>query len=196
MLFLLLMLYFATRRLFRPIDTINQGVQKFGAGDMDYRVQVERKDELGELANTFNTMANEIQQMLDAKRQLLLAISHELRSPLTRARVAVELLGEEDKKAAIVQDISEMESLIWHFKLIYDGIKVPAGHAYSCTEGGNGELGFHIVSDGSGTPYRVRVRPPCWYNLAASREMLLGGMIADIIPTFGSVNMIGGECDR
>ena len=112
LLFLLLMLYFATRRLFRPIDTINQGVQKFGAGDMDYRIQVERKDELGELANTFNTMANEIQQMLDAKRQLLLAISHELRSPLTRARVAVELLDEEDKKAAIVQDINEMESLI------------------------------------------------------------------------------------
>jgi signal transduction histidine kinase len=112
LLFLLLMLYFATRRLFRPIDTINDGVQKFGAGDMDYRIQVERKDELGELANTFNTMANDIQQMLDAKRQLLLAISHELRSPLTRARVAVELLGEEDKKAAIVQDISEMESLI------------------------------------------------------------------------------------
>ncbi|MBW2161230.1 MAG: NADH-quinone oxidoreductase subunit D, partial [Deltaproteobacteria bacterium] len=64
------------------------------------------------------------------------------------------------------------------------------------TEGGNGELGFHIVSDGSGTPYRVRVRPPCGYNLAAVREMLPGSMIADIIPTFGSVNMIGGECDR
>ncbi len=52
------------------------------------------------------------------------------------------------------------------------------------------------VSDGSGTPYRVRVRPPCWYNLQAVREMLIGDMIADIIPTFGSINMIGGECDR
>ena len=47
-----------------------------------------------------------------------------------------------------------------------------------------------------GTPYRVRVRPPCWYSLQATREMLIGDMISDIIPTFGSVNMIGGECDR
>ncbi|KPK53830.1 MAG: NADH dehydrogenase [Myxococcales bacterium SG8_38_1] len=89
-----------------------------------------------------------------------------------------------------------IEATIAHFKLVMEGLRVPEGEVYSFTEGGNGELGFHIVSDGSGTPYRVRVRPPCWYNLAASREMLLGGMIADIIPTFGSVNMIGGECDR
>ena len=89
-----------------------------------------------------------------------------------------------------------IEGTIGHFKLVMEGLKPPAGEVYGYTEGGNGELGFHIVSDGSGTPYRVRVRPPCWYNLQASREMLIGGMIADIIPTFGSVNMIGGECDR
>jgi NADH-quinone oxidoreductase subunit D len=89
-----------------------------------------------------------------------------------------------------------IEATIAHFKLVMEGLRTPKGEVYSFTEGGNGELGFHIVSDGSGTPYRVRVRPPCWYGLAASREMLLGGMIADIIPTFGSVNMIGGECDR
>jgi NADH-quinone oxidoreductase subunit D len=95
------------------------------------------------------------------------------------------------------QDVyTTIEATIAHFKLVMEGLRVPAGEVYSFTEGGNGELGFHVVSDGSGTPYRVRVRPPCWYNLAASREMLLGGMIADIIPTFGSVNMIGGECDR
>jgi len=89
-----------------------------------------------------------------------------------------------------------IEATIAHFKLVMEGLRTPKGEVYSFTEGGNGELGFHIVSDGSGTPYRVRVRPPCWFNLAAAREMLLGGMIADIIPTFGSVNMIGGECDR
>ena len=89
-----------------------------------------------------------------------------------------------------------IEATIAHFKLVMEGLRTPKGEVYSFTEGGNGELGFLIVSDGSGTPYRVRVRPPCWYNLAAAREMLLGGMIADIIPTFGSVNMIGGECDR
>lgn len=89
-----------------------------------------------------------------------------------------------------------IEATIAHFKLIMEGVKPPKGAVYSFTEGGNGELGFYIVSDGSGTPYRVRVRPPCWYNLQAVREMVMGGMIADIIPTFGSINMIGGECDR
>ncbi|HJL05233.1 MAG TPA: NADH-quinone oxidoreductase subunit D [Polyangiaceae bacterium LLY-WYZ-15_(1-7)] len=89
-----------------------------------------------------------------------------------------------------------IEATIAHFKLVMEGLKCPKGAVYSFTEGGNGELGFYLVSDGSGTPYRCRVRPPCWFNLQAAREMLLGDMIADIIPTFGSVNMIGGECDR
>jgi NADH-quinone oxidoreductase subunit D len=89
-----------------------------------------------------------------------------------------------------------IEGTIAHFKLVMEGIKVPPGEVYSFSEAGNGELGFFIVSDGSGTPYRVRCRPPCWFNLNAAHEMLRGGMIADIIPTFGSVNMIGGECDR
>jgi NADH-quinone oxidoreductase subunit D len=91
---------------------------------------------------------------------------------------------------------STIEATIAHFKLVMEGLKPPKGEVYSFTEAGNGELGFYIVSDGSGTPYRVRVRPPCWYNLQAVREMLVGDMIADIIPTFGSINMIGGECDR
>lgn len=112
LLSLLLVLYHATRRLFAPLDIIKQGVHKFGAGDMGHRIEVKRKDELGELANSFNAMADEIQQMLDAKRQLLLAISHELRSPLTRARVAAEILDDDVNKTQIIQDINEMESLI------------------------------------------------------------------------------------
>lgn len=89
-----------------------------------------------------------------------------------------------------------IEGTISHFKMIMEGVKVPKGRAYSFTEGANGELGFYLVSDGSGTPYRVRVRPPSWFVLQSAREMIMGNMIADIIPTFGSVNMIGGECDR
>ena len=89
-----------------------------------------------------------------------------------------------------------IEATIAHFKLVMEGIKIPPGEVYSYTEAGNGELGFYLVSDGSGTPYRVRCRPPCFINLAICRDMLLGEMVADIIPTFGSVNMIGGECDR
>lgn len=89
-----------------------------------------------------------------------------------------------------------IEGLMHHFKIIMEGIKVPAGETYSAVEGGNGELGFYIVSDGGGKPYRLRVRPPCFIAMGAFPEMIKGYMIADIIPTFGMVNMIGGECDR
>jgi len=91
---------------------------------------------------------------------------------------------------------SNIEGLMNHFKLIMEGIKVPRGEAYQAVEGGNGELGFYIVSDGSGRPYRVRVRPPCFLGMGALGEMMRGIMIADIITTFGMINMIGGECDR
>jgi NADH-quinone oxidoreductase subunit D len=94
------------------------------------------------------------------------------------------------------QVYNTIEGTIAHFKLVMEGVKPPRGEVYGYTEGGNGELGFFIVSDGSGTPYRVRCRPPCFLNLKASEIMLKGGMVADIVPAFGSVNMIGGECDR
>jgi NADH-quinone oxidoreductase subunit D len=89
-----------------------------------------------------------------------------------------------------------IEGLMNHFKLVIEGQKIPAGEVYVATEGGNGELGFYLVSDGSGRPYRVRVRPPCFYAMAALGPMLMGAMIADVITTFGQINMIGGECDR
>jgi NADH-quinone oxidoreductase subunit D len=89
-----------------------------------------------------------------------------------------------------------IEATIAHFKLIMEGIKVPPGEVYSAIEGGNGELGLYLVSDGSGTPYRVRCRPPCFFNLKSAEEMIRGDSFADIIATFGAVNMIGGECDR
>lgn len=89
-----------------------------------------------------------------------------------------------------------IEGTIAHFKLIMDGIQVPPGEVYSYTEAGNGELGFYLVSIGEGQPYKCRVRPPCWSLMQAVHEMIEGYQIADIVPTFGSVNMIGGECDR
>ena len=94
------------------------------------------------------------------------------------------------------QVYGSIEGLMNHFKLVIEGQKIPAGEAYVATEGGNGELGFYLVSDGSGRPYRVRVRPPCFYAMGALGKMLTGAMIADVITTFGQLNMIGGECDR
>ncbi len=89
-----------------------------------------------------------------------------------------------------------MEGLIYHFKLVTEGIKVPPGEVYSYTEAANGELGFYIVSDGSGKPYKCRVRPPCFAIMQALSRMIDGRLISDVIPTFGSINMIGGEIDR
>ncbi len=91
-----------------------------------------------------------------------------------------------------------IEGLMNHFKLImdYHGMRPPAGEAYFPVEGANGELGFYVVSDGTDRPYRVRVRPPCFFNMAGLHTMLEGYMVADIIATFGSINMIAGELDR
>ncbi len=91
-----------------------------------------------------------------------------------------------------------IEGLMNHFKLVMlgHGIRPPKGEVYFPVEGANGELGFYVVSDGAGRPYRVRVRPPCFTIMSALSKLLVGDMIADLIPTFGSVNMIGGELDR
>lgn len=89
-----------------------------------------------------------------------------------------------------------IEATIQHFKIVMEGLKLPAGEAYSYTEAGNGELGFYLVSDGSGTPYRVRIRPPSFHSTAGLEKMITGAMVADVVPCFGSLNMIGGECDR
>ena len=92
---------------------------------------------------------------------------------------------------------TEMESLIWHFKLIMEGIKVPAGEAYGCTEGANGELGFYIVSDGGGKPYRIKVRPPCFADLPGLPAHARSGTWSRTsIAILGSLNIIAGELDR
>jgi len=91
---------------------------------------------------------------------------------------------------------NEMEGLIYHFKLVFEGVKVPAGEIYSFTEGANGELGYSLVSDGSGFPYRVKVRPPCFPLFASFEHIIKGGMVSDAVATLGSLNVIAGELDR
>jgi NADH-quinone oxidoreductase subunit D len=89
-----------------------------------------------------------------------------------------------------------IEGMINHFKLVFEGIQVPAGEVYSYTEAGNGELGYHIVSNGTGKPYKVGIRSPSFIVMGGIHDLIEGGMLADIIPTFDTVNMIGGECDK
>ena len=130
---------------------------------------------------------------------------------ITDIRLSPNLAGQERRHHVLVNThdkrtvlppkeatYGSIEGLMNHFMLIMDGygIRPPCGEAYFPVEGANGELGFYIVSDGTDRPYRVRCRPPCLPPMAALHRMLEGGMVADIVPTFGSVNMIGGELDR
>ncbi len=89
-----------------------------------------------------------------------------------------------------------IEGVMNHFKLISEGILVPAGESYGFGEGANGELGFYCISDGSGHPYRLKVRPPCFPIFSAFSHIVDGGMVPDAIATLGSLNIIAGELDR
>lgn len=89
-----------------------------------------------------------------------------------------------------------IEAMIRHFKHIVDGIKVPPGEAYCFVEGGNGELGFFIKSDGTGRPYKCYVRSPSFITLQTASVLVKDHLISDVVPIFGMINMIGGECDK
>ncbi len=105
----------------------------------------------------------------------------------------------DDKKVALPpksEVYSNIEALMNHFKLVYEGILPPPGEVYGYTEAANGELGYYIVSDGQKYPWRMKVRPPCFAIYAAFSEMIKGGMLADAVAIIGGLNVIAGELDR
>ncbi len=118
--------YGYVRHLFRPLDDIRGGAMRFGQGQFDAPIPVRRQDELGDLAEQVNTMARDIRGMLDAKRGLLLAVSHELRSPLTRARLNAELVAPGQERDALLRDLGTMRDLITD---LLESERLAAGHA-------------------------------------------------------------------
>ena len=88
-----------------------------------------------------------------------------------------------------------MEGLIWHFKIVMGEVDVPKGQVYHCVEGGNGELGFYLVSDGGRQPFRLHFRRPCFIYYQAYPEMIKGALLSDAIITMSSMNVIAGELD-
>ena len=108
----LLAAYAAVTWLFRPIQTIGEGAEHIGQGNFDFRISNVRGDQLGDLATDINRMAGDVQSMLDAKRSLLLGISHELRSPLSRMRLELEFLDDEEKVESLKTEIREMEKIV------------------------------------------------------------------------------------
>jgi len=118
--------YLLLRRMLRPVADITEGVKHMGRGELYYRVPIRTNNDLGNLAGSINTMASDIEKMLDAKRQLLLGASHELRSPLTRARIATELLPESGNKQRLTDDLLEMQKLI---EDLLESEKINQGHS-------------------------------------------------------------------
>jgi NADH-quinone oxidoreductase subunit D len=88
-----------------------------------------------------------------------------------------------------------MEALIWHFKIIMGEIDMPPGEVYHSVEGGNGELGFYLISDGGRTPYRLHFRRPCFIYYQAFEELVKGSMLSDAVIVMSSLNLIAGEMD-
>ena len=118
--------YLVVRRMLRPLDEIGAAATRFGAGDFSRPIALQRDDELGELARHVDAMAVGLRERLEAKRALLLAISHELRSPLTRARVNAELVAEGPERDALLRDLGEMRDLITD---LLESERLSAGHA-------------------------------------------------------------------
>src|SRR5579864_6870358 len=91
---------------------------------------------------------------------------------------------------------TQMEALIYHFKIVTEGIRVPAGEIYQCIEAPRGEIGYYLVSDGTSKPYRVHMRTPSFGNLQALSPMLQDELIADSIAALGSLDFVLGDVDR
>lgn len=110
--FVLGLLYLVLHWMISPLKLIQAGISRIGSGELDYRIRITRQDEMGSLATEINKMADDIDNMLAAKQQLLLAISHELRSPITRSKVALSLMEDSPMKDGLKGDIDEMEKLV------------------------------------------------------------------------------------
>ena len=91
---------------------------------------------------------------------------------------------------------TQMEALIYHFKIVTEGFRVPAGEVYQAVESPRGEMGYYIVSDGTAKPYRVHMRAACLANLQTLPKMCEGRLIADVVAAIGSIDIVLGEIDR
>jgi NADH-quinone oxidoreductase subunit D len=92
--------------------------------------------------------------------------------------------------------VTSMESLIHHFKLYTEGLKPPPGEVYQAVEGARGEMGYYVVSNGGGKPYRFHMRAPSFFNLQALPLMSEGYLVGDIVAIIGSIDIVLGEVDR
>jgi NADH dehydrogenase I D subunit len=165
-----------------PFD-VRKDTPYYGYENYDWEVVV------GEHGDTFDRVMVRFEEMHQSVRIIEQALGKIPEGPIMT----------DDKRAALPpksEVYTNIEALMNHFKLIYEGVRPPVGEIYSATEAANGELGFYIVSDGTGTPYRVKCRPPCFPIYQAYGPMCEGIMIADAIAILGGLNIVAGELDR
>lgn len=144
---------------------------------------------IGTTGDTFDRIMVRIYEMGESVGIVRQALSRLKPGPVNTADARLSLPSRD-------QVYHDMEALINSFKLVYEGVRPPAGECYDAVEAANGELGFQITSDGGTNPYRIKVRPPCLTQWAAFPDMLEGHMVADLASALGSINIIAGELDR
>lgn len=144
---------------------------------------------LGTKGDNYDRFLVRFQEMEQSMRICEQAVKHMPDGPVRIEDPHISLARKKEVYGSI-------EGMINHFEFVLRSVEPKPGDAYVPVEGGNGELGFYIVSDGTGRPYKAFCRAPSFIHMGAFRKMILGANVADIIPTFGMINMIGGECDR
>jgi NADH-quinone oxidoreductase subunit D len=152
-------------------------------GDLDFDVPV------GEHSDNFDRYLVRMEEIRQSRRMILQCLDKIPDGPVDADDPRVRWPGKH-------RVFNRMEELIDQFKLVTQGGYPPAGEIYHAVEAANGELGFYLVSDGTGKPWKCRCRSPSFSNISPLRKMIIGGQLADVVPTFGMINMIGGECDR
>jgi NADH-quinone oxidoreductase subunit D len=152
-------------------------------GDLDFDVPV------GEHSDNFDRFLVRMEEIHQSRRMILQCLEKIPGGPVDAEDPRIRWPGKR-------RVFSRMEELIDQFKLVTEGGIAPAGEVYHAVEAANGELGFYIVSDGTGKPWKCRCRSPSFSNISPLAKMIIGGQLADVVPTFGMINMIGGECDR
>jgi len=152
-------------------------------GDLDFDVPV------GEHSDNFDRFLVRVEEIRQSRRMILQCLEKIPGGPVDAEDPRIRWPGKR-------RVFSRMEELIDQFKLVTEGGIAPAGEVYHAVEAANGELGFYIVSDGTGKPWKCRCRSPSFSNISPLAKMITGGQLADVVPTFGMINMIGGECDR
>lgn len=155
-------------------------------GDLDFMVPVGQN---GDVYDRFMVRQQEMWESLSIIRQATEKVEKMSDKTTFHANVPDWTLPPKEEV------YNQMEALIYHFKIVMGETEVPRGEVYHCVEGGNGELGFYLVSDGGRTPFRLHMRRPCFIYYQAFPEIAKGGLLSDAILTMSSMNVIAGELD-